>query len=136
MSKRTKKNQPASGEAQSGTWHRLLLLLPLTPLIAGILLILGSTFDITVRISPLAQTLLGGLFVLGSFAAFNAIQKQWDLAAGWLLLGTGVWLGLTWFEMWTRVLALLLAGLGVYFLSKEFLRRFRQQQERQAKRGK
>ena len=136
MSKRTKKKSASAVENPVAPWRRLLILLPLTPLITGLLLIIGAGFDLVIWISPAAQDLLGGLFVLGSFAAFNAIQQQWELAAGWLLLGVGLWLGLTWFETWTWVLALVLAGLGVYFLSSQFLHRFREQQERQAKRGR
>ncbi|MEW5959999.1 MAG: hypothetical protein AB1801_19940 [Chloroflexota bacterium] len=136
MNKRISKKQTNSAETPPPIWRRLLLLLPLTPLVAGLLLIFGAIFGPVIWISPEAQTLLGGLGVLGSFAAFNAIQNQWDLAIGWLLLGVGLWLGLSWPELWIQVLAFVCGGLGLYFLSKEFLRRFRQQQTDQAKRGK
>jgi hypothetical protein len=99
-----------------------------------LLLIFGSVADMIVWISPPAQALLGGLLVLGSFVAFNALQKQWTLAVGWLLLGVGLWLLLTWWtELSIRVLAYVLGGLGLFFLGKEFMHRFQQQQEHQAK---
>lgn len=135
MSKRAKRNRSSSSDViQPESGRRLLILLPVTPLAAGLLLIFGSVFDMVVWISPPAQALLGGLFVLGSFSAFNAVQKQWYLAAGWLLLGVAIWLGLSWSSViWIRVLAYTLGGLGLFFLGKEFVHRFQQQQQRQAK---
>jgi hypothetical protein len=97
----------------------------LTPLAAGLLLIFGAVFDMIVWISPPAQALLGGLFGLGSFVVFNALQNQWTLAVGWLLLGTG----LTWLDnAWLRLVAYALAAVGLVLLGIEFVRRYREQQ--------
>lgn len=131
-SKRSKKGKrSASTPAQEPGkgWQRFLLLVTLTPLAAGLLLIFGAVFDMIVWISPPAQALLGGLFVLGSFVVFNALQNQWTLAAGWLLLGTAIWLGLTWLDhAWLRLVTYALAAVGLVLLGIEFVRRYREQQ--------
>jgi hypothetical protein len=89
-----------------------------------------------VWISPPDQALLGGMFVLGSFAAFNAVQQQWDLATGWLLLAVGIWLGLARSALLFQLLGLALVIMGLYFLAREFFRRLSQQQAQKAKKRK
>ncbi len=96
-------------------------------------MIFGAVLDIVVWISPPAQALLGGLFVLISFVLSNALQKQWNLALGWLLLGAAIWLWLSWLGTWMRGLAYLLGGVGLFLLAKEFMRRFWQQQGQKVK---
>ena len=134
--KKFRKSSSSSNEAAPSLWKRGLLLLPLTPLAAGLLLIFGSVADMIVWISPPAQALLGGMFILGSFAAFNAVQKQWDLATGWSLLAVGIWLGLIRSTLLFQVLGLALVAIGLYFLAREFSRRLTQQQAQEAKRRK
>jgi len=112
------------------------MLLPLTPLAAGLLLIFGSVADMIVWISPPDQALLGGMFVLGSFAAFNAVQQQWDLATGWLVLAVGIWLGLARSTTLFQMLGLALVVIGLYILAREFARRLGRQQAREAKKRK
>lgn len=128
-------SSPANGTGPT-IWKRLLLLLPLTPLAAGLLLIFGSVADMIVWISPPDQALLGGMFVLGSFAAFNAVQQQWDLATGWLLLAVGIWLGLARSALLFQLLGLALVMAGLYFLAREFFRRLSQQRVKEAKKRK
>jgi hypothetical protein len=131
-----RKSTSSSTEAAPGVWKRVLMLLPLTPLAAGLLLIFGSVADMIVWISPPDQALLGGMFVLGSFAAFNAVQQQWDLATGWLLLAVGIWLGLVRSALLFQLLGLALVVGGLYFLAREFFRRLGQQQAQKAKKRK
>ncbi len=134
--KRSKKAQRSTKSSSSSNkpdtiWRRILVLLPLPLLAAGLLLIFGAVFDLIVWFSPSAQALLGGVFVLASFVAFNALQKQWTLAAGWLLLGMAIWLWFALTDTWLRVLTYFLGGGGLFLLAKEFTRRF--QEEQQAK---
>lgn len=129
---RNSKSDPASSPNKPDSiWRRILLLLPLTLLAGGLLLIFGAVFDLVIWFSPPAQALLGGFFVLISFVALNVLQKQWSLAAGWLLVGLGIWLWFAFAETWIRAVTYLLAGAGIFLVGKEFARRF--QQEQQAK---
>lgn len=127
------KSSSSSDEVQKKSWREQLLPLTLTLLAAGLLMIFGAVLDIVVWISPPAQALLGGLFVLISFVLSNALQKQWNLALGWLLLGAAIWLWLSWLGTWMRGLAYLLGGVGLFLLAKEFMRRFWQQQGQKVK---
>jgi|GEM_PF-767002 len=134
-SKKGKSSVPSSSAEQSKGWKRFLLLVTLTPLAAGLLLIFGAVFDMIVWISPPAQALLGGLFVLGSFVIFNALQNQWNLALGWLLFGLAIWMWLTWLDnAWLRLVAYALGASGLVLLGIEFVRRYREQQVQVKKR--
>lgn len=128
--KRSKKT--GSKQTNGGKWNRVLLALPLTPLAAGLLLIFGAILEIVVWISAPAQVTLGGLLVLGSFVLLNAVQKQWFLAAGWLLVGVSFWLWLGWPGTWVRGVAYLVGGAGIVFLAREFVVRYRQEQRQKS----
>ena len=130
---RTASKQP---QPPGKNWQKQLLPATLTLLAAGLLLVFGAVFEITVWVSPPTQALAGGMLMLISFAASNALQKQWNLAAGWLLLGAAILLWFSWPQVWGRGLAYVLGGGGLFFLSKEFMDRFRQQQRRIAKKNK
>jgi hypothetical protein len=128
------KSQPASSSNKpESIWRRILLLLPLTLLAGGLLLIFGAVFDLVIWFSPPAQALLGGLFVLISFVALNVLQKQWSLAVGWLLLGLGIWLWFAFVETWIRAVTYLMAGVGIFLIGKEFVRRFQEEQRAKKK---
>ncbi|RME74228.1 MAG: hypothetical protein D6784_10465 [Chloroflexi bacterium] len=127
--KRAKKPFPGQKESprKQTAWQKWLVIIPLTPLAAGLLLIFSAVLDVVVWISPPAQALLGGLLVLGSFVLLNAVQKQWTLAAGWLLFGVGFWLWINWSGTWVRGTAYLAGGLGLYLIGVEFARRYKAQ---------
>ncbi len=74
------------------------------------------------------QAVLGVLCILASFAASNALQKQWNLVIGWVLLGVAIVLWVNWLDSWVRGVAYVIDGVGLFFLSKEFAQRFQQQQ--------
>jgi hypothetical protein len=108
------------------SWQQILLLLALVPLVVGLLLILTALTGAVVWGTSWEQAVIGGFYILFSFVASNALQKQWTLVIGWLLLGVAAWLGINWPEVVARIIAAPLAGLSVALISREFLRRRRQ----------
>jgi sugar (pentulose or hexulose) kinase len=101
------------------------LLLTLVPLGVGVLLIISAFTGVVVWGAPREQVIMGGFYVLFSFVASNAIQKQWVLTGGWTLLGLGAWLVLNRQETESKIVAAALLGIGVAALSRELLRRRR-----------
>jgi hypothetical protein len=99
----------------------------------GLLLIAATLTDFVVWGSVLLQFVLGVLIALASFAALNALQKQWFLAAGWLLLGVAAFVWVNWLETWVRGFSYLLGGLGLFFILREFVQRYQQQHRPKAK---
>lgn len=87
-----RRKQAAPAVPAMARWQQLLLLVTVVPMLAGIFLFVASWFDIQLFGTPESQTVAGALLALLGFAAANAIQKLWRLAAGWLLLAAGVWL--------------------------------------------
>jgi hypothetical protein len=115
---------PASKHGGSNSLrHHWLLLLAMVPLGVGLLLIISAFTGAVVWGTPRKQAVMGGLYILSSFVASNAIQKQWTLAAGWTLFGFGAWLGLNQQETTFKIMASGFLGIGVAFLMREFLRR-------------
>jgi hypothetical protein len=110
---------------QKRSWEKWLLLLAMVPLAVGVLLIISAFTDAVVWGTPRKQVLMGGLYILFSFVASNAIQKQWNLAAGWTLLGLALWLGLNHQEKVVKIIAAAVLGISVSVLMREFLRRRR-----------
>lgn len=105
------------------TWKALLSLLALAPLLLGAVLIIAATADILVWDTPWEQVTMAGFYILVSFVATNALERQWALVSGWSLLGVAVWMGVAWPEWQGRIVAGALAGVGVGLLSREFFRR-------------
>jgi hypothetical protein len=110
---------------QKRSWEKWVLLLAMVPLAVGILLIISAFTDAVVWGTPRKQVLMGVLYILFSFVASNAIQKQWNLAAGWTLLGLAIWLGLNHQETVVKIIAAAFLGISVSLLMREFLRRRR-----------
>jgi hypothetical protein len=106
-------------------WQKWLLLLAMVPLAVGVLLIISAFTDAVVWGTSRKQIMMGGLYILFSFVASNAIQRQWNLAVGWALLGLAVWLGLSHQETVVKIIAAAFLGISVSFLMREFLRRRR-----------
>jgi hypothetical protein len=103
--------------------HQWLLLLAMVPLGVGLLLVISAFTGAVVWGTPRKQMVMGGLYILSSFVASNAIQKQWILAAGWTLLGLGAWLGLDQQEAVVKIIAAAFLGSSIALLAREFLRR-------------
>jgi hypothetical protein len=101
--------------------------LTLLPLIAGVLLIIAWAVDLTIWGSEQLQVSLALLLILASFAASNAVQRNWILAAGWTLLGIADFILLTWIDFNVQIVAFILGGVGVILLGFEFFRRIQKQ---------
>jgi hypothetical protein len=110
---------------QKRSWEKWLLLLAMVPLAVGILLIISAFTDAVVWGTPRKQILMGVFYILFSFVASNVIQKQWNLTAGWTLLGLAIWLGLDRQETVVKIIAAAFLGISVSLLMREFLRRRR-----------
>jgi hypothetical protein len=98
----------------------------MVPLFIGLLLILTALTGAVVWGTPQEQAVIGGFYILLSFVASNLLQKQWVLAVGWSLPGVAAWVGTSWPGVEAKVVAAVLAGLGVALISREFLRRRQQ----------
>ena len=108
------------------TWREILQVLALIPLVLGALLILTDLTGAIVWGSAGQQLAMGSFYVLFSFASSNAIQKQWQLTLGWLLLGAGVWLAISGPDNGIRLVAAAPMAISIAVLAREFLRRRRQ----------
>jgi hypothetical protein len=115
-------------------WRPWLLALTLVPLGVGLVLLVGALVNVIVWGSRQDQMVMAGFYILFSFVASNAVQKQWMLTAGWMLLGAAAWLALNSSVAGLKVVAAALAGIAVGVISREFLRRARQRAEKGRKR--
>ncbi len=126
VTKRSVRHSSSKPAARKSPWQRALLLLTMAPLGVGLLLIITTLVGVIVWDTPGQQIIMGGFYILFSFVASNAVQKQWKLAVGWTLLGIAAWLVLNRPEIEAKVIAAASIGIGVALLSKEFLQRRRQ----------
>lgn len=120
------RKRAAQAAPQMARWQQLFLLVTVAPMLAGIFLFVASWFDIQLFGTPESQTVTGALVALLGFAAANAIQKLWRLAAGWLLLAGGVWLATATAGtpfMWAGVV---LGAIGAVLVLWAFVARYRQ----------
>jgi len=120
------RHSTASRSSPKETWREVLQVLALVPLAVGGLLLLTAFTGAIVWDTAERQVVMGCLYILISFAASNAIQKQWLLTAGWLLLGFALWLFESGPDTSVRVLAAAIVSLSIALLVREFLRRRRQ----------
>ncbi len=119
------RNPSSKSGGSRRSWHQWLLLLAMVPLGVGLLLIISAFTGVVVWGTPEKQVMMGGLYILSSFIASNAIRKQWFLAAGWTLLGLAVWLGLDHRQAVAKILAAAFFGTSMALLAREFFRRRR-----------
>jgi hypothetical protein len=126
MAKKSKKKnrRTITARKRSGLGKNLLLTLTLVPLIIGVLLIGAWVLDILVLDDFQAQITVGVLFFLLSFAASNALQKRWRLAAGWGLLMCADLVLWAWLEVWAQVTALGVGLIGLVLLVIEFYKQY------------
>lgn len=126
MAKKSKqKYTRTAAQKRSGLGKNLLLTLTLVPLVIGVLLIGTWVLDILVLDDFQSQITVGVLFFLLSFAASNALQKKWRLAAGWGLLMCADLVLMGWLEVWAQVTALGVGLIGLILLLIEFYRQYR-----------
>ena len=119
--KRTKNStEPAKG------LRGILLALTLVPLIIGVVLIIFWALDLETFGDPERLPPVALFFILVSFTVSNALQKRWNLTAGWAFL-SGASL-LLWISTQPTMLifSLLLGLVGIGFIGFEFARRMRQ----------
>jgi hypothetical protein len=133
MAKRKKRTKHPVPRKTKGSWTRLFLALTLVPLIFGVGLIFAWAFDVYIFGDPESLPLIGLLFILFSFAASNALQKNRSLAIGWFLLAVADLVLLLWVELWAQVLALIAGMVGVGFLFVGFRRRYKEEQAKTKK---
>lgn len=129
----TPRRVSASKEQARPLLERWLLVLTLVPLAAGVIVILSGLAGILFFASRTAHIVWGGLGILLSFALSNAVQKQWSLAAGWLLLALAIGLIFSRSESWLQVPAFLLGGVALYLLLSEMVTRGWERQARAKK---
>lgn len=126
MAKKSKqKYTRTAAQKRSELGKNLLLTLTLVPLVIGVLLIGAWVLDILVLDDFQSQITVGVLFFLLSFAASNALQKKWRLAAGWGLLMCADLVLMGWLEVWAQVTALGVGLIGLILLLIEFYRQYR-----------
>ena len=78
--------------------------------------------DIEIFDNLQSQITVGILFFLLSFAASNALQKRWRLAAGWGILAVADLIVLAWLDIRAQVVALSVGSIGAALLGFEFFR--------------
>ncbi len=104
----------------------MFLLLAVVPGAVGLLLIITAVSGFIVWHSTQEQLMMGSSYILFSFIASNAIQKEWKLVMGWLALGVAALLVLGRPEIGAKFAAAALIGVSVTLLAREFLRRRQQ----------
>ena len=124
------KPKPAPRKPAKLSWGLVGLALTLVPLVIGGLLILAWALDMNLFEQPETQVYIGILFILIGFAASNAIQKNWNLLAAWLLMAAADLILLVWVNLYIQVLGFLLGGLGLTLLLYEFYKRYQEQRKK------
>lgn len=123
MSKRSlPKSKSKSASTSQPGWVKLALALTLVPLVAGIVFIILWAIDVYLWPDPLAQALIGVLFILFSFAANNALQRKWIAAGGWGLLSLADLLLLTTLDLRLQIPAIVAGFAGAGLLLFEVVR--------------
>jgi hypothetical protein len=105
MPKRAQKNKNSSSKKESSPGRNVFLSLTLVPLVIGIILIGAWVLDLELLENPQSQITVGIFFFLLTFTASNAIQKRWQLAAGWGLLALADIVTLAWLNLAAQIVA-------------------------------
>jgi hypothetical protein len=132
MAAKKSKNLPKNSKQQKNSTQParglrgILLALTLVPLIIGVVLIIFWALDLEAFGDPERLPPVALFFILVSFTISNALQKRWNLTAGWAFL-SGASL-LLWISTQPTMLifSLLLGLVGIGFIGFEFARRMRQ----------
>lgn len=127
----SKKHSPRARKAAPQSqamprYRRLLMVLTAVPMVMGLFLFVASWFDILLVGTPETQTLAGALLALGGFAAANALQGLWRLAAGWLLIAAAIWLGVSQSQSPLRWVSFAVGAVGLGLVLASFVARYRE----------
>ena len=137
MPKTKKKNttNKLSSKKRSSPGKNILMTLTLVPMIIGVILIGAWALEIEV-LKNQSEVTVGVLFFLLGFAASNAFQKRYKLAAGWGALAVADLILLTWLSVWAQGVALVVALIGIVYLGIEFYKQYRRDKEKETKKAK
>lgn len=134
MTKRSSgKVKPVPPKRTKPNKQNIFMSLTLVPLVIGGLLILAWALDIFLWENPQSQIFVGILFILLSFAASNALQKNLYAAAGWALLAVADLMLLVWVNLQLQIFAFLIGGIGLVLLLYEFIQRWQRENKQTAK---
>lgn len=127
MPKRSQKNnKKLSSKKRSSPAKNVFLSLTLVPLVIGIILIGAWALDLELLENPQSQVTVGVFFFLLAFTMSNAIQKRWQLAAGWGLLAIADIVTLAWLNVTAQIIALSVGLIGIVLLGIEFYKQYRE----------
>lgn len=118
------KNTPSPKRSSPG--KNVFLALTLVPFVLGVILIGAWVLELEIFDNSQSLVTVGVFFFLLSFAASNAFQKRWKLAAGWGLLAVADIVTLAWLNLAAQVIALSLGLIGVVMLGIEFYYQYQQ----------
>lgn len=121
-----KYNKKLSSKKRSSPTKNVLLSLTLVPLIIGVILIGAWVLDLEFLENPQSQVTVGIFFFLLAFTMSNAIQKRWQLAAGWGLLAVADIVTLAWLNVAAQIIALSVGLIGIVLLGIEFYKQYRE----------
>lgn len=125
--KRSQKNgKKSSSKKRSSPTKNVLLSLTLVPLVIGVILIGAWVLDLELLENPQSQVTVGIFFFLLAFTMSNAVQKRWQLAAGWGLLAIADIVTLAWLNVAAQVIALSVGLFGLVLLGIEFYKQYRE----------
>lgn len=119
------KQQKKSTEPARGL-RGILLALTLVPLIVGVALIIFWALDLETFGDPERLPPVAMFFILISFTVSNALQKRWNLTAGWAFLSSAsllLWIST---QPTMLIFALILGLIGLGFIGFEFFKRIKQ----------
>lgn len=102
------------------------MVLTAVPMVMGLFLFVASWFDLLLVGTAETQTLAGALLALGGFAAANALQGLWRLAAGWLLIAAATWLAVSQSQSPLRWVAVAVGAVGLGLVLASFIERYRE----------
>jgi hypothetical protein len=121
-----KNNKKLSSKKRSSPAKNVLLSLTLVPLVIGVILIGAWVLDLELLENPQSQVTVGIFFFLLAFTMSNAIQKRWQLAAGWGLLAIADIVTLAWLNVAAQIIALSVGLVGIVLLGIEFYKQYRE----------
>jgi hypothetical protein len=121
-----KNNKKLSSKKRSSPAKNVLLSLTLVPLVIGVILIGAWVLDLELLENPQSQVTVGIFFFLLAFTMSNAIQKRWQLAAGWGLLAIADIVTLALLNVAAQIIALSVGLVGIVLLGIEFYKQYRE----------
>lgn len=124
--KARKNNQNLTSKQRSSPGKNVFLALTLVPFIIGVILIGAWVLDLGLLDNPQSQVTVGIFFFLLAFTASNAVQKRWQLAAGWGLLAVADLVTLAWLNLAAQIIAISAGFIGLLLLGIEFYKQYQQ----------